>query len=237
VGAAASNTEIVRDLITHFFNDHDVEVAEHYFATDLKWHGGLVGDVEGVRPYADVMRGFFAALPDVHAVEQDALESGNTVSMRFVVEGTHEGQLWGLPPSGRRLRWDAIMIYRMHDGEGRRAVGCRGLDRDPPRPGGLHPAVAPIIGAPWPVSGRLSPDAGDQSLPQVSLAGVGAPDPTRRSDRPAEARCEVGGARTGRRLADWRRARRPGRGRTRWRVAHSKGVRPSGSRWRVPSRA
>ena len=116
MGATVSNTEIVRGLISHFFNEHDVGVAERYFADDLKWHGGLVGDIEGVRPYADVMRGFFAALPDVHAVEQDALESGNTVSMRFVVEGTHEGELWGLPPTGRRLRWDAIMIYRMQDG-------------------------------------------------------------------------------------------------------------------------
>ena len=83
MGATVSNTEIVRGLISHFFNEHDVGVAERYFADDLKWHGGLVGDIEGVRPYADVMRGFFAALPDVHAGEQDALESGNTVSMRL----------------------------------------------------------------------------------------------------------------------------------------------------------
>ena len=63
MSAAAPNTEIVRDLITHFFNQHDVEVAHQYFAADLKWHGGLVGDVEGVGPYADVMRGFFCGSP------------------------------------------------------------------------------------------------------------------------------------------------------------------------------
>jgi predicted ester cyclase len=33
------------------------------------------------------------------------------------MEGTHEGELWGLAPTGRRLRWDAIMIYRMQDGK------------------------------------------------------------------------------------------------------------------------
>jgi predicted ester cyclase len=115
--SATPNTEIVRDLITHFFNAHDVEVAERYFAPDLKWHGGLVGDVDGVRTYAGRMRGFFAALPDVRATEQDAFESGDRVCMRFVVEGTHEGGLWGLPPTGRRVRWDAIMIYRIQDGK------------------------------------------------------------------------------------------------------------------------
>jgi predicted ester cyclase len=73
--SATPNTEIVRDLITHFFNAHDVEVAERYFAPDLKWHGGLV------------------------------------------VEGTHEGELWGLPPTGRRVRWDATTIYRIRDGK------------------------------------------------------------------------------------------------------------------------
>jgi predicted ester cyclase len=112
-----SNAEAVRGLIEKFFNGHDPSVANVYFVPDFKWHGGSVGSYEGAKSYAVAMAGFFRGLPDVHAVEQDLIESGNTVAARFVVEGTHQGELWGVQPTGRRIRWDATMIYRMADGK------------------------------------------------------------------------------------------------------------------------
>jgi predicted ester cyclase len=63
------------------------------------------------------MTRFFQALPDVHATEQDLSESGDTVAARFVVEGTHRAVLWGVSPTGHKVRWDAIMIYRFADGK------------------------------------------------------------------------------------------------------------------------
>ncbi len=62
-------------------------------------------------------RGFFAALPDAHATEQDVVEQGNSLTMRFVVERTHRGNLWGISATGRHVKWDAIMIYRFDSGK------------------------------------------------------------------------------------------------------------------------
>jgi predicted ester cyclase len=36
--------------------------------------------------------------------------------VRYVVEATHEGNLLGLAPTGRRVRWDAVDICRLADG-------------------------------------------------------------------------------------------------------------------------
>jgi hypothetical protein len=36
--------------------------------------------------------------------------------MRFTVQGTHTAELWGIAPTGNRIVWDAIMIYRLADG-------------------------------------------------------------------------------------------------------------------------
>jgi predicted ester cyclase len=63
------------------------------------------------------MAGFFRGFPDAHAVEQELTDSGDTVTARFVVEATHQGELWGVQPTGRKIRWDAIMIYRLVDGK------------------------------------------------------------------------------------------------------------------------
>jgi predicted ester cyclase len=66
---------------------------------------------------ASAMAGFFRGFPDAHAVEQELTDSGDTVTARFVVEATHQGELWGVQPTGRKIRWDAIMIYRLVDGK------------------------------------------------------------------------------------------------------------------------
>ena len=104
---------VVRSLIQNFFNAHDPSVAPRYFTPDFRWHGGSVGDYEGAETYAKAMSGFWSALPDAHATELDAFEAGDRVTMRFRVEATHQGLLWGIVPTGRRVQWDAVMIYRI----------------------------------------------------------------------------------------------------------------------------
>jgi predicted ester cyclase len=108
--------EIVRDLITRFFNGHNPDLAAEFFTPDFRWHGGSVGTVEGADAYAQTMRQFFTGLPDAEAIEQDAAQDGDTVTMRFTVQGTHTAELWGIAATGNRVVWDAIMIYHLADG-------------------------------------------------------------------------------------------------------------------------
>ena len=53
----------------------------------------------------------------LNAQEQDIVAGGDTVALRFVVEATHEGELLGIAPTGRRVRWDAVDVYRLKDGK------------------------------------------------------------------------------------------------------------------------
>lgn len=110
---AETGVAVVRSLIQNFFNAHDPSAAPRYFTSDFRWHGGSVGDYEGRDTYAKAMGGFWSALPDAHASELDGFEAGDRVTMRFRVEATHKGTLWGIAPTGRRIAWDAVMIYRM----------------------------------------------------------------------------------------------------------------------------
>ncbi len=40
---------------------------------------------------------------------------GDTVAVRFTIEATQQGDLFGIPATGRPLRWDAVDIYRLSD--------------------------------------------------------------------------------------------------------------------------
>jgi predicted ester cyclase len=111
-----SNTEIVREYTQRVFNEHNPDLAPEYFGAEMKWHGGLLGTVEGAENVREMLRAFIGALPDIHATEQDVVAAGETVTVRYVVEATHDGNLLGMAPTGRRLRWDAFDIYRLSDG-------------------------------------------------------------------------------------------------------------------------
>jgi steroid delta-isomerase-like uncharacterized protein len=115
--AVGSNIEIVRKYTEKVFNAHNPELVSEYVTSDVKWHGGTLGTVEGAESLVGLLQGFIGALPDLNAQEQDIVANGDTVAVRFVVEATHQGDLLGIPPTGRRVRWDAVDVYRLKDGK------------------------------------------------------------------------------------------------------------------------
>ena len=46
--AVRSNTEIIREYAQRVFNEHNPDLASGYLTPQVKWHGGLLGTVEGL---------------------------------------------------------------------------------------------------------------------------------------------------------------------------------------------
>jgi len=111
------NKRIVRAFIETAFNQHQANQAANYLTSDMKWHGGTLGTVEGRDNVAGLISTIVSALPDLHNVEQDIIAERDIVSVRAVVEATHKGDLLGIPASGRHVRWDAVDVYRVVDGK------------------------------------------------------------------------------------------------------------------------
>lgn len=111
------NKRIVREFIETAFNQHEADKAAASLTPDMKWHGGTLGTVEGRENVAGLVRTIVDALPDLHNVEQDIMAERDIVAVRAVVEATHEGDLLGIPASGRHVQWDAVDVYRVADGK------------------------------------------------------------------------------------------------------------------------
>ena len=111
-----SNIEVVRAFIREFFNGHDPAAAERFCTADYVFHAGSLGVRNGVRPYAEGVARLTKGLPDLHASEQGYVEAGDLVAIRYVVQGTHRGELWGIAPTGRAVRWEANIFYRIDGG-------------------------------------------------------------------------------------------------------------------------
>jgi steroid delta-isomerase-like uncharacterized protein len=112
-----ANKELVRTYTQTVFNEHHTDRASDFLAREVKWHGGTLGTAEGLDNVAALVRGFIDALPDLTATEQDIVAEGDTVAVRYVVEATHKGDLLGIPATGRRVRWEAVDVYRVSNGK------------------------------------------------------------------------------------------------------------------------
>jgi predicted ester cyclase len=112
-----ANKALVRTYTQTGFNEHHTDRASDFLAREVKWHGGTLGTAEGLDNVAALVRGFIDALPDLTATEQDIVAEGDTVAVRYIVEATHKRDLLGILATGRRVRWDALDVYRVSDGK------------------------------------------------------------------------------------------------------------------------
>jgi steroid delta-isomerase-like uncharacterized protein len=60
---------------------------------------------------------FRSALPDLKMVVEDMIAEGDKVVLRYTLEGTHEGELFGIPPTGKQLSVKGIAVERVSDGK------------------------------------------------------------------------------------------------------------------------
>ena len=62
------------------------------------------------------MSAFFGAFPDLRHRVEEVLVDGDRAAARIVIEGTHEGELRGIPPTHRLVSFGAINIFHFSDG-------------------------------------------------------------------------------------------------------------------------
>ena len=83
---------------------------------DVLWKFHGVGDLTK-ESLAGLIAGFSAAYPDMsHTLSEQSAE-GSTVTTPLTFNGTHQGELMGIPASGKSVEMRAINIHEVVDGK------------------------------------------------------------------------------------------------------------------------
>ena len=56
---------------------------------------------------------FEAGLPNYQLIAHDIIAEGNKVAVRATLEGEHKGELFGVAPTGNKVKADGIIIYEL----------------------------------------------------------------------------------------------------------------------------
>lgn len=63
------------------------------------------------------LEGWWRATSDVHLTILEMTESGGLVTLRYALDGTHDGDLFGIPASGRNFHLENCTLLRVVDGK------------------------------------------------------------------------------------------------------------------------
>ena len=78
---------------------------------------GLTGWTTGLQiALRNFQENIASRLTDMAVTEHDVLEAGDTLVIRGTFEVTHSGEFLGVAPTGRRVSFDWIDMYRVADG-------------------------------------------------------------------------------------------------------------------------
>jgi steroid delta-isomerase-like uncharacterized protein len=123
-GAMATNPASVdrvqrnREVIHRFYRAVNAKQRDVFYDIvhpDFVNHGGASGEIIGPKALVDSLDPFYAAMPDWNVSEDFVVAEGDRVASRGTISGTHSGSFMGIPPTGKKVSWTGIIIYRLDD--------------------------------------------------------------------------------------------------------------------------
>ena len=112
MGTSADNEAAVRNLFESA-SKGNFETAGAIVSSDYVLHPEEARGADGLR---EIVEAYRAAISGLEVTIDQQFTEGDHVATRFTITGTHDGELMGVPPSGRPVEFTGITISRCRDG-------------------------------------------------------------------------------------------------------------------------
>lgn len=117
---SAANATLLERYVAAF-NAHDATGFKDIVAENYIQHNGRAG--QGLAGLQATANQYFQIFPDFHMKLEDSVMNGDKVVARFTLTATHDHQVQlgpnapAFPPTGKKLGWSGISIWRVADGK------------------------------------------------------------------------------------------------------------------------
>lgn len=110
-----SNKQLAREWV-RVFNDEDFDAFDRLLTPDYRYH---VGDwqLEGIAAAKEHGRAISRVWQPHRFEVLDEIAEGDRVCLRLRAEDTHVGDYAGIPASGRRVTFEATIVFRIREGK------------------------------------------------------------------------------------------------------------------------
>ena len=111
------NKALVRRMEDEIFNKRRLDAVDEFISPEYVLRtapDGVPSNRDAVR---DAMAMYLAGFPDLHVSVDQLLAEDDRVVALLTYSGTHEGELFGMPPTGKRISVRQVAMYRVEDGQ------------------------------------------------------------------------------------------------------------------------
>jgi predicted SnoaL-like aldol condensation-catalyzing enzyme len=109
------NKKLVETLRRTVFQKHDFSKLDEIMRDDYIQHNP--DTPQGKAGFKEFFEGIFKGLPDFNYTVKKLIAEGDIVMMYSTTTATHKGEWLGNPPTGNKLNFDVVDIFRIQDGK------------------------------------------------------------------------------------------------------------------------
>ena len=110
------NKMLVHRLFEELMNQGNLALADDLFAPE-NVHHFPDEDIHGPDGVKQMNKELRTAFPDWHISTDDVIAEGDKVVVRFTIHGTHQREGFDILPTGKRVVYTGIDIFRIADGK------------------------------------------------------------------------------------------------------------------------
>jgi predicted ester cyclase len=113
---AEENKAVVLRYVEEVWNRHDLDAIDDIVSPEYINHAATTDEYRtgGARR---IWEWLLSVFPDHRFEVEDAATDGQTVALRGTMSATHEGELMGIEPTGKRVRVQQSHWFRVVDGK------------------------------------------------------------------------------------------------------------------------
>jgi steroid delta-isomerase-like uncharacterized protein len=112
-----ANKDVIRAYVETIFNQQQLDRADEFVASDYVDHAALPGQAPGLEGAKQKWAMYLAGIPDLRVTIEELVAEGDNVGVRRSYAGTHQGELLGIPATGKQVRISGISIFRLAGGK------------------------------------------------------------------------------------------------------------------------
>jgi len=113
---ATPTAELSRRIFEDVWNRKNLTAIDDLMSADYIHHDAGTIAASGIDGYRQFVTSYLNAFPDARFTIDAAFTDGQNEITRWTVSGTHEGELAGIPRTGRRFSVTGISIARIVNG-------------------------------------------------------------------------------------------------------------------------
>jgi steroid delta-isomerase-like uncharacterized protein len=102
---------LVRRYYSEVWNTWNDLALEELISPEIVFHGSIGTAVKGIAEFKQYVNRIRSAFPDFHNHIEELIAEGDKVAARLTYTGTHRGELFGFPGTGRKITYQGLAVF------------------------------------------------------------------------------------------------------------------------------